>query len=107
MQIKKNPDACLENYSKLFALIGLVLALFIVHLLIEVKSYDDSLRDTLGNVTMVDEDKEDESLIDIAHHFGKEVLVTDIDSAIGLQRAERQGADFAQGERVAPYSPFE
>lgn len=54
-----------------------------------------------------DEDREDESLIDIAHHFGKEVLVTDIDSAIGLQRAERQGADFAQGERVAPYSPFE
>lgn len=54
-----------------------------------------------------DEDREDESLIDIAHHFGKEVLVTDVDSAIALQRAERQGADFAQGERVAPYSPFE
>ncbi len=64
MQIKKNPKARLENYSKLFALIGLVLALFIVHLLLEVKSYDDSLRDTLGNVTMVDEDKEDIPIIE-------------------------------------------
>merc|ERR1712065_102889 len=40
MQIKKNPKSNLENYSKIFMLIGLVLALFITYAAIEQKTYD-------------------------------------------------------------------
>jgi len=64
MQIKKNPTARLENYSKIFALVGLVLSLFIVYQLLEVKSYEDSLRGSLGDVNMIDDDKDDVPIID-------------------------------------------
>lgn len=40
MKIKKNPKATLENYNKLFMQLGLVLALLVVHLAIEYKTYD-------------------------------------------------------------------
>jgi len=40
MEIKKNPKANLENFSKLFMQIGLVLALFITYVAIEKKTYD-------------------------------------------------------------------
>ena len=40
MNIKKNPKSNLENYSKLFMLIGLVLALFITYVAIEKKTFD-------------------------------------------------------------------
>jgi len=40
MKVKKNPKANLENYSKLFMLLGLVLALLIVYVAIEKKTYD-------------------------------------------------------------------
>jgi len=63
MQIKKNPKVRLENYSKIFALVGLVLSLFIVYQLLEAKSYENTLRDTLGKVNMVDEDKEEIPII--------------------------------------------
>ncbi|WP_369048019.1 energy transducer TonB [Tenacibaculum sp. UWU-22] len=39
MEIKKNPKSNLENYSKLFMLIGLVLALFITYVAMENKTY--------------------------------------------------------------------
>ena len=40
MEIKKNPKSNLENFSKTFMLIGLVLALFITYVAIEQKTYD-------------------------------------------------------------------
>lgn len=39
MKIKKNPKANLEEYSKVFTLLGLVLTLFISYILIEHKTY--------------------------------------------------------------------
>ena len=43
MEIKKNPKSNLENYSKLFMQIGLVLALFITYAAIEKKTYDRNI----------------------------------------------------------------
>ncbi len=40
MQVKKNPKANLETYTKLFMQLGLVLALLVVYLAIERKTYD-------------------------------------------------------------------
>ena len=40
MEIKKNPKSNLENYSKLFIQLGLVLALFVVFVSMENKTYD-------------------------------------------------------------------
>jgi len=63
MQLKKNPKARLENYSKIFIEIGLVLTLFIVYQLLEVKSYESTFNNTLGEVSMIDDDKEDIPII--------------------------------------------
>lgn len=49
MEIKKNPKSNLENYSKLFMQLGLVLALFITYVAIENKTYDKEY----GNLGMV------------------------------------------------------
>jgi len=57
MQIKKNPKANLENYSKLFMQLGLVLALLIVYLAIEKKTYDRVI-DDLGPVVLNIEEEE-------------------------------------------------
>jgi protein TonB len=57
MQIKKNPKANLENYTKLFMQLGLVLALFVVYLAIEKKTYDRII-DDLGPVVLNMEDEE-------------------------------------------------
>ncbi|CAI8431829.1 MAG: Uncharacterised protein [Flavobacterium sp. SCGC AAA160-P02] len=54
MKIKKNPKANLENYSKLFMQLGLVLALFITYVAIEKKTFDRQFGD-LGDVSMFDE----------------------------------------------------
>tara|TARA_R110002073_G_scaffold89852_7_gene212558 strand:+ start:22465 stop:23184 length:720 start_codon:yes stop_codon:yes gene_type:complete len=51
MEIKKNPKSNLENYSKLFMQIGLVLALFITYVAIEKKTFDRQFGD-LGDVIM-------------------------------------------------------
>merc|ERR1711916_14422 len=48
---KKNPKSNLENYSKIFMLIGLVLALFITYAAIEQKTYDKVYGD-LGTADM-------------------------------------------------------
>ena len=58
MEIKKNPKANLENYSKLFMQLGLVLALFITYVAIEKKTYDRQFGD-LGDVSMNDEMEEE------------------------------------------------
>jgi periplasmic protein TonB len=57
MQIKKNPKANLENYSKIFMQLGLVLALLVVYLAIEKKTYDRVIGD-LGPVVLNMEDDE-------------------------------------------------
>ncbi|REE83299.1 protein TonB [Lutibacter oceani] len=57
MQIKKNPKANLENYSKLFMQLGLVLALLVVYLAIEKKTYDRIIGD-LGPVVLNMDDEE-------------------------------------------------
>ena len=41
MEIKKNARAKLENYSKLFLQLGLALALLVIYLILNIKSYDD------------------------------------------------------------------
>ncbi len=51
MEIKKNPKSNLENFSKIFMQIGLVLALFITYAAIEQKTYDKVYGD-LGVVNM-------------------------------------------------------
>ncbi|WP_299059349.1 energy transducer TonB [uncultured Polaribacter sp.] len=43
MEIKKNPKSNLENYSKIFMQIGLVLALFITYVSIEKKTYEKEI----------------------------------------------------------------
>ncbi|MFQ3181312.1 MAG: protein TonB [Polaribacter sp.] len=58
MEIKKNPKSNLENYSKIFMQIGLVLALFVTYAAIEKKTYDKTTG-SLGVVNMnamMDED---------------------------------------------------
>ena len=57
MQIKKNPKANLENYSKVFMQLGLVLALLMVYLAIQKKSYDRQIAD-LGPVVLNAQDEE-------------------------------------------------
>jgi protein TonB len=62
MQIKKNPKANLENYSRLFMQLGLVLALLVVYLAIEKKTYDRVV-DVLADATYNIED--DEQIVEI------------------------------------------
>jgi len=58
MEIKKNPKSNLENYSKLFMQLGLVLALFVTYVAIEQKTFDRQFGD-LGDVVMNMEDDEE------------------------------------------------
>lgn len=51
MEIKKNPKSNLENYSKLFMQLGLVLALFVTYVAIEKKTFDRQFGD-LGVANM-------------------------------------------------------
>ena len=65
MEIKKNPKQQLENYSKIFLQIGLVLTLFITYTLIEHKTYERNDLKGLGQVNMIDDMKEDVPIIEI------------------------------------------
>lgn len=58
MEVKKNPKSNLENFSKIFMQIGLVLALFVTYAAIEQKTYDKEYGD-LGVVTMDSEFEEE------------------------------------------------
>ncbi|WP_372792746.1 energy transducer TonB [Lutibacter sp.] len=49
MQIKKYPNATLENYSKILIQLGLVLALFIVYQFMNMKSYPSSVKELVGS----------------------------------------------------------
>ena len=50
MEIKKNENAKLENYSKLFLQLGLVLSLLIVYIGMEYKVYDREIDQLRGNI---------------------------------------------------------
>ena len=58
MELKKNPKANLENYSKLFLQLGLALAMLVIYLGVEYKTFDRSLSD-LANVMGEDEIEEE------------------------------------------------
>ena len=57
MEVKKNPKSNLENFSKVFTLLGLVLSLYIVYIAIESKTYDRVV-DELQSVTLQSDDVE-------------------------------------------------
>lgn len=61
MEIKKNPKSNLENYSKLFMQLGLVLALFVTYAAIEKKTYDKSVS-SLGDSNMAS-DIDEETIV--------------------------------------------
>lgn len=63
MEIKKNPKSNLENYSKLFIQLGLVLALFVVYVSMENRTYDKKVG-TLGDVKMQKDMQEDIPIIE-------------------------------------------
>lgn len=58
MEIKKSPKANLENYSKMFFMLGLVLALLIVYLAIEKKTYDRVIDDLGAAVYNIEDDEQ-------------------------------------------------
>ncbi len=58
MEIKKNPKSNLENYSKLFIQLGLVLALFCIYVGIEHKTYDRNIAE-LGLADLNADDEEE------------------------------------------------
>ena len=58
MEIKKNPKSNLENYSKIFMQIGLVLVLLITYVVIEKKTYERNIGD-LDPVNMTAEMEEE------------------------------------------------
>lgn len=51
LAIKKNPNAKLENFSKLWMLLGLVLALFIVYESFQAKSFPSEIKKLTGSYT--------------------------------------------------------
>lgn len=58
MEIKKSPKSNLENYSKLFMQLGLVLALLIIYLGIEHKTFERDVSN-LGDANLQEEIEED------------------------------------------------
>ena len=64
MEIKKNPKQRLEKYSKIFTEIGLVLVLFIIYQLLEYKTYERDFNNSLGEVAMIDDVKEDVPIVE-------------------------------------------
>ncbi|WP_405610072.1 energy transducer TonB [Polaribacter sp. Asnod1-A03] len=65
MEVKKNPKQQLENFSKIFMQIGLVLSLFIIYTLVEHKTYEKNDVQSLGQSNMTDEMQEDIPIVAI------------------------------------------
>jgi protein TonB len=61
--LKKNPRVTIEDYSKIFFQIGLVLALVIIYFMMEHKSYDIDYTNSLGTASMTEEMKEEIPII--------------------------------------------
>ncbi|SDW27132.1 protein TonB [Lutibacter oricola] len=62
MEIKKYPDATLENYSKILIQLGLVLSLFLVYEFMTYKSYQKPVKELTGTFVTLEED---EQIVDI------------------------------------------
>jgi periplasmic protein TonB len=60
MEIKKHPNATLENFSKILLQLGLVLALFIVYEMMNMKSYPKAVKELVG--TFVSEDNTEKNI---------------------------------------------
>jgi protein TonB len=58
MQVKKYPNAVLENYSKILIQLGLVLSLFIVYEFIQLKSYPREVKELVGTIVGVDDNEQ-------------------------------------------------
>jgi len=58
MEVKKYPNASLENYSKILIQLGLVLSLFIVYEFMNMKTYPNSVKELVGTFVS-DEDMEE------------------------------------------------
>ena len=56
MEVKKNPKANLENHNKQFMLLGLALALLVIYIGIEWKTFDRNIAD-LGMANLTDEEE--------------------------------------------------
>ncbi|MEN8776963.1 MAG: energy transducer TonB [Polaribacter sp.] len=65
MQIKKNPKFQMENFSKIFFELGLVLTLFIIYSLVEHKTYENNEVQSLGEFSMAEDIKEDIPIVQI------------------------------------------
>ncbi len=58
MQVKKYPNAVLENYSKILIQLGLVLSLFIVYEFIQLKSYPREVKELAGTLVAVEDNEQ-------------------------------------------------
>ena len=58
MEIKKYPNAVLENYSRILMQLGLVLSLFIVYEFIQMKSYPRPIAALTAAIISEDDDEE-------------------------------------------------
>lgn len=65
MQVKKYPKLNLENYSKIFTQLGLVLALFVAYVAIEQKTFEKDFADRFGEVSMISTDEIEPPIITI------------------------------------------
>lgn len=65
MEAKKNPRKQLENFSKLFFQLGIVLTLFVIHLLVEHKTFEKDYSNSLGDTTLIDELEEDIPIVEM------------------------------------------
>jgi protein TonB len=65
MEVKKNPKADLENYNKQFMLLGLALALLVIYIGIEWKSFDR----TVADLGLANTELEEEIDIPITEHI--------------------------------------
>ena len=65
MEIKKNPKLKLENFSRIFFQIGMVLTLFIIHVLVEHKTYEKEQYNSLGDLALVNEFEEEIPIVEI------------------------------------------
>ncbi|MDP3314262.1 energy transducer TonB [Lutibacter sp.] len=55
MQIKKYPNAMLENYSLIFLQLGFVFSLFVVYEFMKMKSYPSEFKELIGTVVSKDD----------------------------------------------------
>jgi len=62
-------------------------------------------------IELLNQDDADEtaadSVVEVAHYLGKEVLASSVDSAIGLQRMKKLKVDYVQGSTISEYELLE